>query len=200
SATQATLRWTGELAGRWRVYRRRAYLLFGLLSAITLLVVLAQFAALPALALVAQQVPRELGAWWWLVGVVFILIARLFSLLMDRRGRIRMSGGLAVVIEALSEIDDKAPFWRDAKAVQFGRHILTDWAKTLLFSFQHDLRDDDLERLGRDIRQIGGPIGGVALRWLENCEHREKRPQARRTIGRALALARGEDVSASTPE
>jgi hypothetical protein len=40
----------------------------------------------------------------------------------------------------------------------------------------------------------------VALRWLENCEHREKRPQARRTIGRALALARGEDVSASTPE
>lgn len=199
-ATHAALRWTGGLAGRWRVYRRRAYFLFGLLSALILLVIAAQFAALPALAVAAQRVPRELGSWWWLVGILFILIARVFTLLLDRRGRIRMSGGLAVVIEALSEIDNKAPFWRDAQAEAFGRHILTDWAKTLLFSFQHDLRDDELERLGRDIRQIGGPVGGVAVRWLEACEKREKRPAARRTIGRALAVARGEDISTSIPD
>lgn len=196
-ATHAALRWAGGLDGEWRTYRRRAYLVFGVLSTIILLVILMQVAALPALALAAQRVPRTLGAWWWLVGVAFVLIARVFSLLIAQRRRIRMSGGLAVVIESLSEIDDKAPFWRDTQAVQFGRHILTDWAKTLLFSFQHDLRDDELERLGRDIRQIGGPVGGVAVRWLEACEKREWRPSARQTISRALAVARGEDEAAS---
>jgi hypothetical protein len=189
-ATSAALRWTAALVGRWRRIRRRGYLLLGLLSAVILGMIAVQLAAFPALFAAAQRVPRALGSWWWLVGTIFVLVGYSFDRLWSSRGRIQVSGGLALVIEALSEIDGSAPFWSDERARRFARQVVIDWAKTLLFSFQHDLYDRELEQLGSTVRELGGPVGGVAQDWL--AEKRPLRPSVRRAVGRALAVVRGE--------